>query len=100
MRISDWSSDVCSSDLPSIFTKSGIMVGLGEGREEVHQVMDDLVGRRRLHDHRPVSAAHAEACQGRSFRHAGEIGSASCRERGCQYWSISVVAVALKKTES
>jgi len=27
---------------PSIFTKSGIMVGLGEGREEVYQVMDDL----------------------------------------------------------
>jgi lipoic acid synthetase len=27
---------------PLIFTKSGIMVGLGEGREEVLQVMDDL----------------------------------------------------------
>ncbi|SFQ54722.1 lipoic acid synthetase [Roseivivax halotolerans] len=27
---------------PSIFTKSGIMVGLGEGRSEVHQVMDDM----------------------------------------------------------
>ena len=27
---------------PSIFTKSGIMVGLGEERMEVHQVMDDL----------------------------------------------------------
>jgi lipoic acid synthetase len=27
---------------PSIFTKSGIMVGLGEEREEVYQVMDDL----------------------------------------------------------
>jgi lipoyl synthase len=27
---------------PSLFTKSGIMVGLGEGREEVLQVMDDL----------------------------------------------------------
>ena len=27
---------------PSMFTKSGLMVGLGEGREEVHQVMDDL----------------------------------------------------------
>ncbi len=26
----------------SIFTKSGIMVGLGEKKEEVHQVMDDL----------------------------------------------------------
>jgi len=27
---------------PSIFTKSGIMVGLGERREEIMQVMDDL----------------------------------------------------------
>ena len=27
---------------PSIFTKSGIMLGLGEERMEVHQVMDDL----------------------------------------------------------
>lgn len=27
---------------PSIFTKSGIMVGLGEQRLEVHQVMDDM----------------------------------------------------------
>jgi lipoic acid synthetase len=27
---------------PTMFTKSGLMVGLGEGREEVLQVMDDL----------------------------------------------------------
>lgn len=27
---------------PLIFTKSGIMLGLGEGRLEVHQVMDDM----------------------------------------------------------
>jgi lipoic acid synthetase len=27
---------------PSIFTKSGLMVGLGEEKQEVHQVMDDL----------------------------------------------------------
>ena len=27
---------------PSIFTKSGIMLGLGEQRMEVHQVMDDM----------------------------------------------------------
>ncbi len=27
---------------PSIFTKSGLMVGLGEGKDEVMQVMDDL----------------------------------------------------------
>ena len=27
---------------PSIFTKSGVMMGLGEQRLEVHQVMDDM----------------------------------------------------------
>ena len=27
---------------PQIFTKSGIMVGLGETKEEIYQVMDDL----------------------------------------------------------
>jgi lipoic acid synthetase len=27
---------------PSVFTKSGVMLGLGEERDEVHQVMDDL----------------------------------------------------------
>ena len=27
---------------PTIFTKSGVMVGLGEARMEVHQVMDDM----------------------------------------------------------
>ena len=27
---------------PGLFTKSGIMVGLGEKREEVQQVMDDM----------------------------------------------------------
>ena len=27
---------------PTMFTKSGLMVGLGEGKEEIHQVMDDL----------------------------------------------------------
>ncbi len=27
---------------PSLFTKSGLMVGLGEDRAEIHQVMDDL----------------------------------------------------------
>jgi lipoic acid synthetase len=27
---------------PDVFTKSGLMLGLGEERDEVHQVMDDL----------------------------------------------------------
>ena len=35
---------MCSSDLidANLFTKSGLMVGLGEDREEVLQVMDDM----------------------------------------------------------
>ncbi len=45
-----------------MFTKSGIMVGLGEERNEVLQLMDDLrLGRCRFPDHRPVSAADQEA---------------------------------------
>src|SRR3546814_16901860 len=35
-----------------------------------------------------------------SFNGFGEIGSASCRERVCQYVSISVVAVSLNKKET
>src|SRR3546814_18514450 len=31
------------------------------------------------------------------FRPLGELGRASCRERGCQYWLILVVAGTLKK---
>ena len=50
---------------PTMFTKSGIMVGLGEERNEVLQLMDDLrTRRRRLHDHRPVPAAVEEASSG------------------------------------
>src|SRR3546814_11650932 len=38
------------------------------------------------------------AFDARSFAlSAGELGRASCRERGCQYVLISVVAVSLKK---
>ena len=34
--------DNAKSLYPEVFTKSGIMLGLGEGQEEVRQVMDDL----------------------------------------------------------
>ena len=35
-------SDAVAEGPPDIFTKSGLMVGLGEQRLEVHQVMDDM----------------------------------------------------------
>src|SRR3546814_11132013 len=70
MRISDWSSDVCSSDLPA-----------GQFGDAFHLVGDG-----------------AELfVEGDAFQLLRvEIGRASCRERVCQYVSISVVAVSLK----
>src|SRR3546814_7221466 len=70
LRISDWSSDVCSSDLADLHCPSAD---------------DDPALRQDL--------PHA----GRS--RAGEIGRASCRARVCQYVSISVGAVSLKKQD-
>src|SRR3546814_4739175 len=97
MRISDWSSDVCSSDLlcaiglprPTIALESQ-MVGLchnlfvvgfkclhygGEGKSFVLELEDRL-------DREPLdSVIHASQI----LDQIGEIGRASCRERVCQY---------------
>src|SRR3546814_12744693 len=103
MRISDWSSDVCSSDLGAIFGAYGeanatiadwheieasgmttLMVpeaagGFGGGWSD-GAVLFRLVG------YHAVALPIVE-----------EIGRASCRERVCQYVLISVVAVSLHK---
>ena len=54
---------------PTIFTKSEIMVGLGEERHEVLQVMDDLRSANVdfLH-HRSISAADPQASRGDALR--------------------------------
>src|SRR3546814_16694013 len=75
MRISDWSSDVCSSDLTLVGVLAGAFGGVTLGRD----------------------LAPALARLPGVGRHAEEIGSASCRERVCQSVSISVVVVSLKK---
>src|SRR3546814_2774871 len=59
MRISDWSSDVCSSDLPHCLLL---------GRCEHVSYLTSLLAR-------------AHPC----IRHTCQIGRASCRERVCQY---------------
>src|SRR3546814_18554144 len=101
MRISDWSSDVCSSDLEMIArsavddaqdgeTTIPAQVAGFEGRERQH--LDQLLA------HVP---ARDQQCAGlgvaRGLQLQREIGRASCRERVCQYVSISVGAVSLKK---
>src|SRR3546814_8662539 len=70
MRISDWSSDVCSSDLGchlrvERFQLLALLVG------------QEMVGQFRLLPRSSVSPMDRHFCQ--------EIGRASCRERVCQY---------------
>src|SRR3546814_9149457 len=77
MRISDWSSDVCSSDLRADdFARFA--------------ALDEQV---RRHDRTPAAAArgieeaadHRERGDHLGFGKFGQIGRAACRERVCQY---------------
>src|SRR3546814_1883365 len=69
MRISDWSSDVCSSDLPP---------------DGVHDTTGHAVRRFLLRARRQPPAG-CRAGGERSFGGGLQIGRASCRERVCQY---------------
>src|SRR3546814_14326283 len=106
MRISDWSSDVCSSDLiaklyqfasparyPGDSTRSG-------SHAVVSRASPPAV------PHASNRPAGAKPCAANRSNHAArskgvakplQIGRASCRDRVCQYVYISVGAVSLKK---
>src|SRR3546814_11163290 len=83
MRISDWSSDVCSSDLRymSAFEM---------------KPRDTSASARSSSDWARSASACATRIDAARLAACCEIGRASCRERVCQYVYISVVAVALK----
>ena len=67
---------------PAMFTKSGIMVGLGEERGEVLQVMDDLrAAAGRFPDDRAIPAADPEASSGRPLRDARRNSTATAGRR-------------------
>src|SRR3546814_8044258 len=83
MRISDWSSDVCSSDLADL-----AVLRLELGRFAAHPVFQVAIQVLELVGHQVEAARqHAELVAGLD-RQAGaelaEIGRASCRERVCQ----------------
>src|SRR3546814_13097574 len=81
MRISDWSSDVCSSDL-GLFRPS----------------RPDATPFTIVNPPPNVTGApHIGHALDNTLQDVLEIGRASCRERVCQYVSSSVVAVSLKK---
>src|SRR3546814_20986936 len=87
MRISDWSSDVCSSDLfASHFAPDAMDEALALYRR-------DFRPSARLQQPYAMLGLNVVAADS----DAEEIGRASCRERVCQYVSISVVAVSLQK---
>src|SRR3546814_8935526 len=81
MRISDWSSDVCSSDLPvgaMEVIRDDALVGLDDVEQEItvadpRQLVLLLIGREAGH---VIGIARFDRQQ---------IGRASCRERVCQY---------------
>src|SRR3546814_13335904 len=93
MRISDWSSDVCSSDLlvrleraprrpqqPRTVSHAFKHAGDHLGRFVVDQIIDHVAD---------VDVARVARRQ--------EIGRAACWERECQYVLVSVVAGSLQK---
>src|SRR3546814_15897112 len=110
MRISDWSSDVCSSDLTAwvaplalalqqghlIYLLGAMFIGIAY-QPFIFMLLALQIG---LHTYL-VGQRQAENQHGlnpwRSPSRIQKIGRASCRERGCQYVKISVVAVSLKK---
>src|SRR3546814_14299572 len=101
MRISDWSSDVCSSDLAhqdatedmrDDILRTGETLDAEAAVEFCHQEATE--------DH-AAHRADAEVERGAGKRHQilqGKIGRASCRERVCPSVSLSVVGESLHKT--
>src|SRR3546814_6900573 len=86
MRMSDWSSDVCSPDLPVLDAHAVFKSGDDRGESA-------RVGIQRGHG-KPHTASTCYGMSGRPGRAPGErpdcpvnreIGRASCRERVCQY---------------
>src|SRR3546814_13957666 len=102
MRISDWSSDVCSSDLAD----PGARVEVFIDDEKVGDTGADAEGRWTMRPEAPVAPGSYQlrvdkvAAGGTVEARVAfpfELGRASCRDRVCQYVSIPVVAVSLKK---
>src|SRR3546814_5489728 len=72
MRISDWSSDVCSSDLVKTAVRQGVVVPIRAAVAFAEPAKPGI--------HQGLAAHHQTRAEV-----GGQIGRASCRERVCQY---------------
>src|SRR3546814_19487478 len=113
MRISDWSSDVCSSDLLAHVETADEVGGHADAAEQRENMLRNQVVEHALAGNRPFflcveggrvvleildqRPGLGAFIQDLGFAFIAQIGRASCRERVCQYVYISVVAVSLKK---
>src|SRR3546814_15356398 len=95
MRISDWSSDVCSSDLGDRTDREYVDAD-ASGSGEVDRAAVDVDGT--VGDHVDARLVVAGQIDGAAVDGPVVIGRASFRERVCQYVLFSVFAVSLKKT--
>src|SRR3546814_15040612 len=101
MRISDWSSDVCSSDLQSVDEEPLHLVGGHVTEELLPQLVEQMFLQRVPNDVQPAGRQIDIERLGLQMEPFGrfeeaemepglvdggaEIGRASCRERVCQY---------------
>src|SRR3546814_363480 len=101
MRISDWSSYVCSSDLLVAGRKDMWLVLQAVARGNFDQFdlrhLGYSIGALRVTVGPTASPRPAGPTRIRRPAARDKIGRASCRERVCQYVLISVVSVSSKK---
>src|SRR3546814_14672342 len=91
MRISDWSSDVCSSDLHRLWLRER------SGRQPERRVRAGQYSRRQWR----LRLWQGQCRQRRQRQRVRfEIGRASCRERVCQDVEFTVVAGSFKKKKT
>src|SRR3546814_6335865 len=86
MRISDWSSDVCSSDLRFDFEgELAVVIGKAGRRIPAARALEHVAGYTCMAENsvRDFQRHSAQVTPGKNF--ARKIGRASCRERVCQY---------------
>src|SRR3546814_20454375 len=99
MRISDWSSDVCSSDLHSRVRSTDGETATEESlvveEETVASTTKASDGKKGVRFGDDVDSGNPSSAKKSSRARKGtphQIGRASCRERVCQYVKISVGA--------
>src|SRR3546814_13825880 len=100
MRISDWSSDVCSSDLGLVGRFGNALDDMAAKIRDLSAVASDIAAASREQaiglDQVNTAVGQMDETTQRNGA-AVEIGRASWRERGWQDVEITVVAVAVQK---